>query len=179
MKKATNLLKRGFTIIELMVVIAIIAVLATLITKAATGAIAQARNKRASVMAATVKSGIATYHRQKGEWPGAIENYAADGRSTTGDGLSGSEADSVIQAVVKESDKANPLMDASGLFVAKRSIANNSSSSFHGAGMDFGAARRQGLQLQNMAFGYQKANGDFARFKIKYDSTNDVVKVEL
>lgn len=191
-KTARCALRRGFTIIELMVVIAVIAILATLVTKAAQSSIREARQKDAKLMAQAIKLGIANYHAQFGEWPGVIESLADGGRTATGNpghpgALSNEDADKVIQLVVEQSTKGNPLLDASGLFVATKNAADAK----HGRGLKFGDARRQNVQVSNMAFGYQKfkvvrkkcANnnksiGDFCRFLIKYDQTNDTVTVK-
>lgn len=177
---ACGALRRGFTIIELMVVISVIAILATLVTKAAQSSIKEAREKEGRIMAQTIKMGIANYHAQTGEWPGAIEDYAESGRSPSGNpghhgALSASDADKVVQTVVEESGKGNPMLDASGLFVATKSAAD----ARQGHGIKFGEARRRNIPLANMAFGYQrKRDGVFRRFLIKYDPTNDTVSVE-
>ena len=177
---AVRALSRGFTIIELMLVISVIAILATLVTKAAQSSIKEAREKDARIMAQAIKMGISNYHAQFGEWPGAIENYAESGKSPSGNpghpgSLSANDADKVIQTVIEESGKGNPLVDASGLFVASKTAADAK----HGRGLKYGEARRQNVALANMAFGYQrKRDGEFRRFLIKYDPTNDTVSVE-
>ena len=173
-------MRRGFTIIELMLVISVIAILATLVTKAAQSSIKEGREKEARIMAQAIKMGIANYHAQFGEWPGAIENYAQSGKSPTGNpghpgALSNGDADKVVQNVIEESGKGNPLIDASGLFVASKAAADAK----HGHGLKYGEARRQNVPLANMAFGYQrKKDGVFRRFLIKYDPTNDTISVE-
>ena len=172
--------KRGFTIVELMVVIAVIAILATLVTKAAQSSIREAREKDGRIMAEAIRMGIANYHAQTGDWPGKIENYAESGKSPSGNpghpgALSKEDADEAIRQVIKEGGSGNPLIDASGLFVASLTAADAK----HGFGLKYGDARRQGVSLENMAFGYQrKRDGEFRRFLIKYDPTNDTVSVE-
>ena len=173
-------LKKGFTIIELMVVIAVIGILVTLVTKAATSSVKEARVKNSQVMASTIKMGIASYRAYKGEWPGVIETYAEQGRSPQGNSakrgaLSPNDADAVVQEVVKESGQGNPLLDVSGLFVANKSVAD----ARQGYGLRYTEARKQNVSLANMAFGYQrKRDGVFRRFLICYDPTNDTVSVE-
>lgn len=190
-KSASRALRRGFTILELMIVISIIAILATLVTKAAMSSIKEARYKDAKIMAQSIKMGIVNYHAQNGKWPGKIEDCADKGDPPTGNThhpgfLSNDDADKVVQLVIKEGETGNPLIDASGLFVATRSAAN----ARHGHGMNFGEARRRGVPLTDMAFGYQKfgstrcnehgikKSGEFCRFLIKYDVTNDTVSVK-
>lgn len=176
----TRALRRGFTIIELMVVISIIAILATLVSKAAQSSIKEAREKDARIMAQAIKMGIANYHAQYGEWPGVIENYAESGKSPSGNpghpgAIGTTDADKVVQTIIEESGKGNALIDASGLFVASKAAAEAK----QGRGLKYGEARRQNVSLGNMAFGYQrKRDGVFRRFVIKYDPTNDTVSVE-
>ena len=175
-----GLARRGFTILELMVVISVIAILATLVTKAAQSSIKEAREKEARIMAKSIELGIANFHAQLGEWPPAIEKCADDGKSPSGNpgnpgALSNSDADSVVQRVIKEGANGSPLLDASGLFVATKNVADSSKP---GYGIKYGDARRRNVPLENMAFGYQrKRDGVFRRFVIKYDPTNDMVTV--
>ena len=184
MKKTDDIrhgaLRRGFTIIELLVVISIIAILATLVTRAALSAIKEGREKEARIMAQSIKLGIANFHAQHGQWPGEIEKYAESGKSPNGTpghhgALSRDEASDAIKEVIEESGKGNPLLDASGLFVASKRAA----AAKHGHGLKYGDARRQGVGLGDMVFGYQrKRDGEFRAFLVKYDPTNDTVSVE-
>lgn len=181
LKKSTAcIMRRGFTIVELMIVIAVIAILATLVTRAAISSIREGREKDARIMAEAIRMGITTYHAAMGEWPGVIENYAESGKAPTGNpghpgALSPTDADAVVQKVIEESGKGNPMIDASGLFVASKTAA----AARNGYGLKYGEARRQNVALANMAFGYQrKRDGVFRRFLIKYDPTNDLVRVE-
>ena len=66
-------MRRGFTIIELVMVIAILGILLGIVTTAAAGAIRQAREKKADACCAVVQAAFETYYAQKGEWPGDIE----------------------------------------------------------------------------------------------------------
>lgn len=170
-----GLARRGFTILELLVVISVIAILATLVTKAAQSSIREAREKEARIMAKSIELGIANYRAQFGKWPENIEDYADDGRAPENGSLSSSEADKVVQRIIKEGDSGGPLIDASGLFVATKKAADGSKP---GYGIKYGDARRRDVPLENMAFGYQrKRDGVFRRFVIKYDPTNDTVTV--
>ena len=54
-------MKKGFTIIELLMVVAILAVLLGIVTTAATASIRQARERRTQAMKQTLQNGIAAY----------------------------------------------------------------------------------------------------------------------
>lgn len=197
-------MKRGFTIIELLVVIAVIAVLMTIVAVAATGSIRSARAKRAAAMATALEQGIAAYYAQEGEWPRNIEQKLDSMESDTYT-FTGPEADGIFQDVVghaygKGSGKVkSALVDASALFVARSGSLGNSgqgcfdnhgnrrSSTYCGdkgckGGVDFSlAANRNGkdyIPFNQMAFGYQgPENGKFCRFWVTYNARTDAVSV--
>ena len=72
-------MKRAFTLIELMLVIAVLAILITIVATAASGSIKSARERRRDTMAAVLREGIATYYARNGKWPGGIESKADSG----------------------------------------------------------------------------------------------------
>jgi len=61
--------RRGFTIIELLVVISIMAVIATLATGAALKAVKQSRNKRVDATCKALEVALMNYRAQENEWP--------------------------------------------------------------------------------------------------------------
>ena len=61
--------RRGFTIIELLVVVAIMAVIATLATGAAIKSVKQNRNKRIDTMAKALEMSLVNYRALYGKWP--------------------------------------------------------------------------------------------------------------
>jgi len=132
---------------------------------------------KAQAMARVIESGIETYYAMHGEWPTKIESYANSGNPPSGNpgALPNSDADAVVQQVVKEADNNNPLLDPSMLLVATKKVADGTKL---GYGMNFCDARRRGVPLSDMAFGYQrKKDGMFCRFVIKYNPTNNTVTV--
>jgi len=197
--------RAGFTIVEMLVVIAVLAVLMGLVGTAATAAIRNARGKRADAMKRAWQGAITAYYAQKGEWPGALEEIAKSSNKTIVD-LEDSELNSVFQEIVKETiDKANPLIDASALYVCRNSNVKGCNdlhddgrphneleenrqsgcSKVHACGslncaggMDFTEARARGVSIGSMAFGYPgKKFGKFRRYYIRYNTQTDTVEV--
>lgn len=173
--------RKGFTIIELLMVIAIISVLATIVTTASVSAMRSSREKRTEAMRISLEAAIATYHAQDSNerWPGAIENLA-DGANT--DVLSESQAQEVFREIVKKSMGSgglrNPLIDPTGLFVAPNGAQDGRSTGVGFTDALHGDAHRRKLGLSQMAFGYQgRRTGKFHRFNIIYNASTDSVKV--
>lgn len=178
------MLKRGFTIVEMLMVIGILAVLLGIITTASSTAIRQARVKRAEAMRAALQAGLATYYTQKGVWPGTLKSWCDNGpgnAKTRVDYLTDTQADAVFQEIVRESVRGSQMLDVSGLFVARASRVSSNSKNVDG--MDFRAAmaktsKRGKLQVSELAFGYAtKATGKFKRFIIKYNFETDACTV--
>lgn len=196
-------MKKGFTIVELLVVIGILAILATIVVIAASGAMKNARGKRADAMRSALQTALDTYYAQVGEWPSVIEQRASN-MNDTSYSFSPTEIDKIFQEVVgkaygKGGGEKSMLIDVSALFVANSSKLKNSGwgcndnhknkrdSNFCGnkncvSGMDFTEAVKKGaknrISLSQMAFGYQGTEeGRFRRFKISYNGATDSVKV--
>lgn len=175
-------MKKAFTIVELMLVVAVIAVLMTIITTASMNAIRSSRERRRDAMRVALQASIATYQasNSEGDWPGAIKNAAENGRTVV---LSEEESQNVFRIIVQkstgESGSPLPLIDPHALFVAP-SGANDGRSS----GMSYDSARRgdahrrRKIPVSQMVFGYQlKDTGRFHRFNIIYHAETDSVEV--
>jgi len=121
---------RGFTIVELLVVVAILSVLVGLVTAAVGGSLRNGRAKRSEAMCRVLQQAIAMYYTKVGEWPPAIEakanNMTGDSDSYT---FSAEETDQIIREIVKKSTGSGAtmaLLDASALYVANAgSLRNN------------------------------------------------------
>jgi len=125
--------KKGFTIVELLMVVGIIAALMGLVTSAASESIRGSRIRKAESVCKLVEAGFANYYAQYGKWPGTIggkiENGSLGSRSNDDGAQSGndseeyelttSEMEECIRAMIDETKKGNPVMDISGLFVCK------------------------------------------------------------
>lgn len=168
--------RRGFTIIELLMVIGIISVLMGITVSAISGSMKRARAQKARATCILVEQGIATYYAQKDEWPIEMRNVDSNSDVYT---LKASEVREMVKNVVLETKKGNPMMDVSGLFVAK-------SDSSDAVGMDFLSAVRgtkrnpSGISLSQMHFGYpDPKSGHFRRFKMTYSPAADKVTVSM
>jgi len=171
----------AFTIIELLMVVAIIAVLMGIVTTATVAAMRSSREKRAEAMRVALQAAIATYHAQDAneKWPGAIESLASDGETAV---LGESAAQDVFRTIVKKSIGAsgqqNPLIDAGALFVARSGVKDG-----QGYGLGFteaikGGAHHQKIGVSQMVFGYQgKVTGRFHRYSIIYNGSTDSITV--
>lgn len=71
--------RRGFTIIELLVVVSIMAVIATLATGAAIKAVKHSREKRIDTMAKALEMALVNYRALYGKWPVEFDSYKNDG----------------------------------------------------------------------------------------------------
>ena len=177
-------MKKGFTIVELMVVVAVIGVLMTIVTTASMHAIRSARTQRRDAMRTAFQAAIATYQAAdpEGKWPGAIQDAADTGKTTL---LSEDGAQKVFQKIVQMSNGSLgttlPLIDPHALFVAPSGAIDGKS-----AGMSYDEARhgdahnRRKLQVPQMVFGYQlRDSGKFHRFNIIYHAETDSVEVSV
>ena len=196
-------MKKGFTIVELLLVTAIIGILLGLVTMAANGALKNARGKRASAMRVVLQQAVETYCAQKGEWPDVIRTRAKNMGGKDVWVFSNSDVDEIFREVVRSSVGQNATMhvlDASGLFVAdsgKLKKGGDGCSDNHGDtsrsdfcgkagcvnGVDFSQAVKKGkshISVSKMAFGYQGSEyGKFCRFWITYNSRTDSISVSL
>lgn len=199
--KRVNGLRRGFTIVELLVVIGIISVLMTIITTAASSSMRASRTQRMNALCTLVQTGLSTYREQVGRWPISALNGAVISGNNNKMGAGGKDdpniyllsagevKDAVLEMIKRAKNDKSPCMDISGLFVAtadneltgtgdKRRPQKN----IHG--MDFMTAVRgskqhpQKLSAGRLYFGYpDPETGCFLRFKMYYSIAADQIVV--
>lgn len=189
-------MKRGFTIVELLMVIGIIAVLTGIITTAAATSVKSSRTQKANALCALVQAGLATYREQKGDWPVNLPtertNNEGSGGRTDPDKivLNASEVRECVRKLVDEAKRGNPMMDISGLYVSRQNGELNGTGAKGqqavkpAHGLDFFSAvhgtreTKKRMQVAEMYFGYpDPATGYFLRFKMVYSVPGDVITV--
>ena len=176
-------MKRGFTIIELLMVIAILAVLLGIITTAATASIRQSRSRQTLAMKQTLQNGIAAYRTRSDEWPKKLEDWA-DGTGNKGKVgyLSNSDYDQVVQEVLKRSMgkyARNRVMDPVGLAVIPASESDGKIGC-----MDFRTVTTKNnkhaklMEYNEMTVVYPRTDtGKAYRYIIEYNTESDEVTV--
>ena len=103
-------MKKGFTIVELMMVIGIIGILLGVVTTAAASSIKQARARKASACCQMVEQAFATYYAQKGRWPGSIGSQIASGSFSGGSNTEGVDGQSNSDKYVLNSSEISSMM---------------------------------------------------------------------
>ena len=197
-------MKRGFTLVEMLVVVAVVAVLASITVVALKGMISSARSKRYDSMKVILEQGISTYYAQEGEWPEVIEQALKRNTNEREIVIKGGDADKLFRDVVgkafgKKGGKSM-LLDATGLYVCEANRCGNGNNGCYGnhddpsmsatyckgkgcrPGLDFAEAVKKGgkrhIPISNMAFGFPDSKtGMFHRFWVKYNTRTDSVTV--
>ena len=193
-------MKKGFTIVELLMVVGIIAILMGIVTTAAASSIKASRRQKASALCTIVQTALATYREQKGRWPIDMPVSRANREGSNGNSnsdivvLNGTEVRACVKALVEETKKHNPMMDISGLFVSRQdgelpggasgAKGQNEQKIKPAYGLDFMAAihgtRKSSKKMttSEMYFGYpDPATGYFLRFKMTYSIPTDQLMV--
>lgn len=177
-------MKRGFTIIELLMVIAILAVLLGIITTAATASIRQSRSRQTQAIKQTLQNGIAAYkvRDKRGRWPDKLEDMVTKEPDGTVGYLARNDYDSVVQELLKKSTgkyAKNRVMDPVGLAVIP--VSNDDGQV---GCMDFRTVTTKNnkhakrMEPSEMTVVYPRTNdGKAFRFVIEYNSESDEVTV--
>jgi len=192
--------KRGFTIVEMLMVIAVLAVLMGIVSTAASSVIRKSRVRKNDALRAALQTGIATYYQQEGFWPpgknGVIQKWSNDGleskqRSAGFATLDDNAYDTLMSYLVTRCLNAsgNKVMDVSGFTAVRKSATSakdgNGLPKCSGeevkswvAKLKASNARGSVPQVGEMTFGYSHSDkGYFRRFVIKYNAEADNVTV--
>ena len=170
--------RNGFTILELLIAIAILGILVGLVAETAAGAYWMARKRRMAAIEQSLQTAIETYNLRNGKWPGVLENYAKTASDKPYYVLSDEQADSIFGQLLRESCRkgSNPYLDPQSMFVARKSIAFDSWK--RKGGMDFNVAMRQKIPVSQLTVGYPTfGKAHFHRFTIIYKPRTDMVQV--
>ena len=97
-------LQKGFTLIELMIVIAIIGILAAIALPAYQDYVARSQMSEAMNLAGGQKSAVTEYHSNKGEWPST--------NTLAGIAVTASGSNGVITATMKSSGVSDKIKSA-------------------------------------------------------------------
>lgn len=185
-KCAPHALRKGFTIVELLVVIGVLSVLVTIVTGAASSSFRTARDTRSTAIRTALQNGIASYRVQLGRYPGSkLQDWSENGVSgkNSVDYLDDSQYDTLMNDLATKTLKgsnARPLMDFMPMVVVPAGSAGNKKVFGREFKEAIKANQRHGstLKLASMVFGYSETDyGYFRRFIVQYNSEADFVRV--
>ena len=175
-------MKRGFTIIELLMVVAILAVLLGIITTAATASIRQSREQQTRAVKLILQNGIAAYKARKDEWPGKLDEWKDKSHDGTVGYLSKGDYDEVVQEVLRVSTgkyAKNRVMNPVGLTVMDVSQDDNTTGC-----VDFRSVNTKNnrhvkqLEYNEVTVVYPKKDtGKAYRYVIEYNAETEDVSV--
>ena len=193
--------KKGFTIVEMLMVIAVLAVLMGIVSTAASSVIRKSRVRKNEALRSALQAGIATYCQQEGFWPpgknGTIQKWSDNGldqkdRGTGVGTLDDNDYDTLMNYLVTRCLNAsgNKVMDVSGFTAVRKSATSTKENGLpkcYGeevkawvAKLKAANARGAAPQPGEMTFGYSNSDkGYFRRFVIKYNAEADNVTVEF
>lgn len=181
--------RAGFTLIEMMMVVAIIGILAGLVFSGVFGSFGTSREASVDALRLSILNGINTYRVDHERWPpkdGKLQKWEDSGipSGKSVDYLTDSDYDAMMRVIVKDCVRKGSaaVMDPNPLIVATPKGADSQRST---SGQFFSEAvkksKRHGatLKISDMTFGYaEPRTGLFCRFKVAYNAQTKSVTVE-
>ncbi len=155
-KSAVRAARAGFTLLEMMIVIALIAVLAAIAVNTWMDAIRDTRAKKAIAARRTLLAAVESYRAENNEYPPEIQQLVESG-SQSKRFLSESATKQVIDKIVQETEKGHTLQDVTGLYVRTTG----------GDVVEYSEARREKLSVS--AWGYTTPDGSFRSLYLGYN----------
>lgn len=173
-RSAKKITRRGFTIVELLVVISIMAVVATLATGAVLKSVRQSRVRRVEMMAKSLESAIMSYRSLTGEWPCDFGTPDSVGASVRRDGPEFAETKTfkdrenaeVFRKIFGEVKKGRPLLDTSSLLT-----------NVNGRRMTVREALERGATDIPVGYANPENQQQFVFFRVVYNFQTDMITV--
>ena len=161
--KNTTMTRRGFTILELLIVISIMAILATLATGAALKAIKISRTKRIDATITTLEMALMNYRAQENGWPFSLDATGIEQE----DGYYWAKGKNNAVVFEKLFTSKTVYLDSSALMTAvngRKSVKKT---------------REDNPSLTAIPIGYPDADNPntFKYFTVRYSPLTDTVKV--
>ena len=151
--------RNGFTLVELLMVVAIMAVVATLATNAALKAIVASREKRIDAAIRSLETALVTYRALNGEWSFSID-------SGTDKTLQSIDNETAFKGVIEATRAGQALLEPGALLTR-----------VGGRRMSVREAMETGRNSMPIGYANSKNQNEFITFSVQYNRQTDSVKV--
>lgn len=158
----------GFTMVELMLVIAVIAIVATLVTGAAMKALKTSRERRVETTIAGLQMALGNYRARENKWPEALTSKTSSSGGTVW--FHGIQNAEVFKDLIKGGDDGTTrYLDGAALLVT-----------VNGQRMSLlQALQKSKTSEKAIGFPYPPNPSVFGYFCVEYDPLTDRVKIHL
>jgi len=178
--------RKAFTVVELLMVVAILSILITIVFTSINGSMQTARKAHAEALCRTLQSAIEAYRAAHDEWPAPIESHVEDSNQPVvfdgGTESGAGQVKAIVKVIVDEAKAGKALMDISGLYVSRFKGTRGTRQ----YGLDFVSAvrgtnrSRKKMTTSEMYYGYpDETTGYFRSFCIEYNAPTDSVTVRV
>jgi prepilin-type N-terminal cleavage/methylation domain-containing protein len=159
--------RRGFTILELLVVISIMAIIATLATGAALKAIRQSRNKRIDTTCKALEIALSNYRAKENAWPFTPSDLVKDPEDANKRWAHGKNNKEVFKKLYHGDGGSRTIyLDGSAVMAEYR-----------GKRALLGALLESGLRDASLAFPDPQESSQFRYYCVEFNVATDSVKV--